>query len=366
MKLSYFYYLMVLCLFLVSCSQKEQEKIILPQKTADYKVIHNNNQPSDKNFSYKLTKLFTINDREDQESYSNDYHISFPRAFDIDSEGNIFVLGAIKAAIYKFDKNGNFLKKFGRKGEGPGETIEPSFFCIVNDTLYYGGAKTQHVVTCDNEGNFIKKIELPFRNSNPEFSEALKNGNILSQIMYGAKSRSEVQLDNLVFDTKFKTKFVLNNSTFKIKEFTNNIRYFTCSDDKIYIAQNSESKYLIDIYNLEGQLEATIEKDYRKIEFKPIDFNKKKLKRKSYKKSITGLFFDKKRNLLFVKRALERNEENSGKFIVDVFKNNKFIKTIDLGLGKCKDYFNPLLQIKIVGDRLYYKNHELTVYQIEN
>jgi hypothetical protein len=43
--------------------------------------------------------------------------------FDIDSEGNIYVLNGkpVEYFVFKFDRNGRFVKFFGRKGQGPGE-----------------------------------------------------------------------------------------------------------------------------------------------------------------------------------------------------------------------------------------------------
>jgi len=49
------------------------------------------------------------------------YIFSTPVDVDSDNEGNIYVLDYTECNIKKYDKNGNFIKLFGRKGQGPGE-----------------------------------------------------------------------------------------------------------------------------------------------------------------------------------------------------------------------------------------------------
>ena len=44
----------------------------------------------------------------------------------VDSESNIYVLDIRNHRLLKFDKEGNFIWKTGRKGQGPGEFRNPS------------------------------------------------------------------------------------------------------------------------------------------------------------------------------------------------------------------------------------------------
>jgi len=69
-----------------------------------------------------------------------------------DSSGNIYVSSSKAHQIFKFDSSGNFLQKFGRKGQGPGEFNYGPFninvtknFIITNETgriqFFEGGGK---------------------------------------------------------------------------------------------------------------------------------------------------------------------------------------------------------------------------------
>ncbi len=345
---------------MLSCFKENGENQKL-KKVTDYKVYHSSNKPLDKNFSYKTEKLFTINDENSENPY-----ISLSVAFDMDSKGNIFILDAKESAVHKYDKDGNFVKKFGRRGQGPGETIDPNFFCIVNDTLYYGGARTQNVVVCDTDGNFVKKIEIPIRNGNPEVPLYFTDNKILAQLFSYNDNTKKARIRIGLFDTKFNIVNLIDDIRGSLKKVYNKMREFTCSKEKIYLAHNSENDYIIDVYNKNGKLEAAIKKDYRKIKFNEFDLKNLNLKKeaKVYKKAITGMFYDNKRNLLFVKRSFERNEENKNKFLVDVFKDNQLLNTVELNIGKNLAGSNGFEQIKIAGDRLYFKNQDLRVYQI--
>ncbi|PIE78168.1 MAG: hypothetical protein CSA15_09265, partial [Candidatus Delongbacteria bacterium] len=249
MKSLNFFIIVLLCLLSLSCSKKREIKLNLPQKTRDYKIIHNKNQPLDKDFYYKTEKLFTINSEN-----SNPY-ISFPLSFDVDSKGDIFILDSRESIIYKYNRDGKFLKKFGKKGQGPGETVDPSFLCIINDTIYYGGVRTQNIVICSNEGEFIKKIELPIRNGNPEFTTRFNNDKIISQIFSIEKSEGKTRIRVAVFDKEFQLKNLLSDVSFEMGGLPNSLTPFTCSEDKIYVAHNSDNEYAIDIYNRYGELE---------------------------------------------------------------------------------------------------------------
>lgn len=53
-----------------------------------------------------------------------------PTKVKTDTYNNIYVLDMEKNCVNKFNKNGKFIKKFGRKGRGPGEFVSPFRFDI--------------------------------------------------------------------------------------------------------------------------------------------------------------------------------------------------------------------------------------------
>ncbi len=61
----------------------------------------------------------------EMESEDENLLFVFPISVARDGDGNLFVLDSRDFCIKKFDRNGNFLMKFGRQGQGPGEFQYP-------------------------------------------------------------------------------------------------------------------------------------------------------------------------------------------------------------------------------------------------
>lgn len=79
----------------------------------------------------------------------------------MDTADNLIVLD--KNRILKYDRRGFFLKSFGRKGQGPGEYMEPqSLFVDEDDDLFVNDqGSLLHVF--DKEGIFKHLIKLDFQ-----------------------------------------------------------------------------------------------------------------------------------------------------------------------------------------------------------
>jgi hypothetical protein len=65
-------------------------------------------------------------------------------------------------AVFQFDDEGNFLRKIGQKGKGPGEFLEPYDIAIdqfSNKIIIYSGRK---LLFYDFQGNYIEEIKLDY------------------------------------------------------------------------------------------------------------------------------------------------------------------------------------------------------------
>lgn len=87
-----------------------------------------------------------------------------PRDMAQDSQGNIYVADGSNNRIQKFDKNGNFIAKWGANGgdgsngTGNGEFDFPESIVIdSSDNIYVGEANNYRVQKLDKNGNFIAK-----------------------------------------------------------------------------------------------------------------------------------------------------------------------------------------------------------------
>lgn len=75
-------------------------------------------------------------------------------------DGSLFLSNSRRHCIYKFDKTGKFLKKFGRRGEGPGDFVYPRDLTILDDKYLVVGeyASNRRFSVWDLNGNFVKVV----------------------------------------------------------------------------------------------------------------------------------------------------------------------------------------------------------------
>ena len=90
-----------------------------------------------------------------------DPEIAFYRAwsFDVDDDDNIYVADDGHKHVVVFDRDGNFLRKFGREGAGPGEFISSQDIYVSGDRVVLGDWRARRINLWDLSGNRIDEIE---------------------------------------------------------------------------------------------------------------------------------------------------------------------------------------------------------------
>jgi len=78
-----------------------------------------------------------------------------------DEEGAVYILDAMDFAIKKFDARGRFLRKAGRKGQGPGEFTAPRWLAVEGDRIYAVDQPVAGLLVFDRDLVFQKVIPLP-------------------------------------------------------------------------------------------------------------------------------------------------------------------------------------------------------------
>lgn len=75
-------------------------------------------------------------------------------------DGSIFVVNGRTHNVFKFDKHGKFLKKFGRRGEGPGHHYHPDSPSILDNKYLVVGeyALRRRFTLWDLNGNYVKVV----------------------------------------------------------------------------------------------------------------------------------------------------------------------------------------------------------------
>lgn len=114
-----------------------------------------NEKPKYGSFHFDLTDDLVIKESLNDERYIFSKLIN---DIQIDSKGNFYILDTEK--LIEFDSQGNFLRKIGRKGEGPGEYLNPYKIFIDSKDNIYVCDQGILIIKYDSEGNFMDQFRL--------------------------------------------------------------------------------------------------------------------------------------------------------------------------------------------------------------
>lgn len=199
--------------------------------------------------------------------------ISDVESLELDSTGSIYFLArrASDSIIFKFDSYGKYITSFGKRGQGPGEITNPTFFCINNnDEITITDFAKRKIVIFNKEGKLLKEIPTPLR---LRAVFPLENGNYI-----GLKQ----SIDREGFEPSLQSFLCLYDSEFiEIKELDRqrpsnymtadkmdgipHIFHWEVHNKKIYTG-NGKRGYEILIYDLDGNLLRKVRKKYKPVE----------------------------------------------------------------------------------------------------
>jgi hypothetical protein len=188
-------------------------------------------------------------------------------SFDVDSEENIYLLHlqSKENCIFKFNREGNFISSFGRRGQGPGEMQYPIFFQVINSEIAV--TDPTKVVFFSNNGKFLKETS---KDTNKLSVICLKNGNFLVRENFRDISDSTTRYSGLIlYDSEFNQIKEIDRGPgypFKGDGYRAILPYIhVCVlGDKIFEG-NSEREYEIHAYDLNGNLIKKIKKEYNPV-----------------------------------------------------------------------------------------------------
>ncbi|MEA2005322.1 MAG: 6-bladed beta-propeller [Acidobacteriota bacterium] len=128
------------------------------EKKGNKIIVNNPSQPVIKDFKLSLEEQFILGNQKDE----NDI---FYRVVSIalDSKENIYVLDSRDYCIKVFNPQGKFVKRIGRKGQGPGEFPESAFAMKIteNDDIYILFPNNARIDKFNKQGIYKKSIEIP-------------------------------------------------------------------------------------------------------------------------------------------------------------------------------------------------------------
>ncbi|MCK7478525.1 MAG: hypothetical protein M0C28_14910 [Candidatus Moduliflexus flocculans] len=84
-----------------------------------------------------------------------------PMSADEDAAGNLFILDDRESCVKKFDAKREFLGRFGRKGQGPGEFEFPMSVGVTASGRVIVATGTSEFHVFDNDGIYVDRFRLP-------------------------------------------------------------------------------------------------------------------------------------------------------------------------------------------------------------
>ena len=82
----------------------------------------------------------------------------------VSCQGELFIIARSSRQVLKFGADGTKLTTFGKRGEGPGEFVLPTWFHKDRDRLYVEDTASKRVSVFSLEGEHLKSIRIPLQN----------------------------------------------------------------------------------------------------------------------------------------------------------------------------------------------------------
>lgn len=288
-------------------------------------------------------------------------------------DGNIYIYDTANSMFYKINKEFKVERKFGKKGEGPGELRNPIGFYIYKNRIYINDiGKT---IECDLNYNFIKenksnlisntfKFILDRIDNNTFISEKMgvKEDKIINSLELNLKERT-IKLSDSVMDIR--SKIDLNNKI--------NFSY-SIGKEKCYIVPDVRNFYIKSFDLKEHKFKNFLKiadykrEHYNKEETEEMKENLKRIKRSNpylerfhikppaLKPAINDIIADKKDNLYIVTYTNKKD-----KLKIEVYSHNiRPIKTFLIPDYKLIDVEKDKMFL-VIEDEIYY----LFVYNLD-
>ena len=117
------------------------------------KIINNPKEPLYGEIKFELEEDLSIGNEDDE-----NYLFYGVGDIQVDEGGNIYVLDSRNHRLQVFDKNGNYLRTIGKKGQGPGEFNVPTHLQLDDETgNIFVTDRSRTIVIFEKEGKYIDK-----------------------------------------------------------------------------------------------------------------------------------------------------------------------------------------------------------------
>ncbi|MDH5385377.1 MAG: 6-bladed beta-propeller [Candidatus Aminicenantes bacterium] len=322
--------ILILC-FMVSC--QDEEATVKRIMEDGVEVIINHLEPhivKGEPSTFHIEKEFVIDTEMDEIASLG---LTDMGAFDVDSKGNIYLvnLKSSENIIFKFDRDGNFVRSFCRKGQGPGELQMTAYLRINSQDEIMITELYNKLLVFNADGDFINETRFSALVTIGLAVIPINNSNYL--ILWGVNDPSAeflFQRPLSLFSSEFEE--IKRLDSLKVPNYLRGKRVsatylfaFSLSKEHIFVG-NDNRGYEIWVYDLEGNLARKIRKEYKKVPLTKEYIEEYMKVLDSQRKEMTDFpesfppyqaFFMGDKGQLFV-MTYEKGED-SGEYVFDIF-----------------------------------------------
>ena len=239
---------------LFSCKGKQNYSV---DSKNGIRIVHNR-QPAS---SEPVARLEFVRRIGEMESEDENLMFAFPIHAARDGDGSLFVLDSQDYCIKKFDRDGNFLLKFGRQGQGPGEFQSPMLVGVSGEGRLVVQCMDSTYQIFDLNGQYIDRFAMDRYDG--LFMRVMRSGDVVgfSMDIGGENSRENYILK--IFDLEGKTLHQFGKPLLLAHTRDSwSVNFLSISldkEDNIYAAFAYQNR--IEKYSSSGELLMTIERE---------------------------------------------------------------------------------------------------------
>lgn len=270
----------LLYLFSVSCQKQQSRWKGTIERKNGITVVKNPKEPIYKKDVFNLEEEVSIGRAEGEEEYI----LSRINGIDVDNEGNIYIIDDASAHIRVFDKNGEYLRTIGRKGQGPGEMQKPIFVHITSqDEVIVHDYFIERLIFFSLDGKYLRQKSTARTRYSVFPIELDSHGNLIGIEVMAPPPIGGKELKK--YDSNLNTLIVIAKEEQGIRgEFDIAKPSFYCDvSPNDNIVWGDSKKYELQILNPEGELIKKIQKKYDPLKITAKD---KELYKKRYSEVI--------------------------------------------------------------------------------
>jgi hypothetical protein len=262
-------YLTLILTILLCCVHKQEEVERIIEDGVE--VIINHIEPyqiKGEPTTFTIEEDFVIDSERDDIA---EIGLTYIDSFGVDSEGNIYFLNNKnpEKIIFKFNKKGNFIDSFGRKGQGPGEAQWPTSLRIYkNDEIAFTDSHHKFLIFTKH-GNLIRETNIV--STFIGVVTPLDNGKyLIEKSLFDPQAEYIMQIPLILCNPEFGE--VKELERYKYPNYITKRRFnglvsdviYSVSNGKIYVG-NADRGYEICVYDLDGNLLRKIRKEYNPV-----------------------------------------------------------------------------------------------------